>query len=138
MNWVRSALIEPKEEERSFMNKIKYKIRRIAALWLMAVTFLTSINLPGTGVQEVYAKYASGTTTGKRAAWTGGPNSVTEGNGYPGENKWLLRFNTDSTSGSNYDYAFSEGGTISNVHYDGYVLRKAGVSLTAKLDFSNI
>jgi len=138
MNWVRSALIEPKEEERSFMNKIKYKIRRIAALWLMAVTFLTSINLPGTGVQEVYAKYASGTTTGKRAAWTGGPNSVTEGNGYPGENKWLLRFNTDSTSGTNYDYAYSEGGTISNVHYDGYVLRKAGVSLTAKLDFSNI
>ena len=96
------------------------------------------MNVPGMGMQSAYAQYASGTTTGKRVTWTGGESSIIDGDGYPGENKWLLRYNTDGTSGSNFDYAFSNGGTISNVNYSGYVLRKNGVSLTAKLDFTNI
>jgi len=132
-------LYAQKGKEEIELIKIKNRImKKVGVCLLMAATILTSVNIPGLGAQNVYAQYASGTKTGLRATWTGGPNSITDGNGYPGENKWLLRYNTDSTSGSNFDYGFSEGGTISNVRYDGYVLRKAGVSLTAKLDFSNI
>jgi len=116
-------------------HKIKRIMKRMSAVLLTAATALSSMNIGGIGMQTAYAQYASGTYTGLMDTWKGGSGDTQT---TPGYNTWLLRYNTDSTSGSNFDYAYPNGGTISDVYYSGYVFRKAGVSLTCNLDLTGV